>query len=404
MKAAAINSLVHRTGVFDLNLHDTLCEAVNAYREDPLFCIPTDARATYARCGARTEVILLGATPFSRTFLSEAFDRVRVTAVVDDFRAASGDVFEGLPIITSQEMLRRATAGEVITVNGCRYDRSRRYFKNLTRQHGVPQINFEQAMRLWAIYPARDHRVDDWAPVIAARLPEFLALADRLVDDYSRYTLFSVLLFQLTCNPEWSLHAARPYCTLYFRSGLWSPSLHEKFVDCGASLAESSQALVDVTDGRFDRIWMVEPDRFNVETLQRFVGGMGSASERSRVSLHACAVADINGSMPFAHQGGHGGKLCSEGAGDAVSVRRLDDLLDEMPTLIKMDIEGAELAALKGASGFITEGKPKLAISAYHRGSDLVDIVAFVLGARPDYQVGLRHHTEERWDTCLYFY
>ena len=101
MKAAAINSLVHRTGVFDLNLHDTLCEAVNAYREDPLFCIPTDARATYARCGARTEVILLGATPFSRTFLSEAFDRVRVTAVVDDFRAASGDVFEGLPIITS---------------------------------------------------------------------------------------------------------------------------------------------------------------------------------------------------------------------------------------------------------------------------------------------------------------
>ena len=31
-------------------------------------------------------------------------------------------------------------------------------------------------------------------------------------------------------------------------------------------------------------------------------------------------------------------------------------------------------------------------------------VTDFVLSLRPDYKVGLRHHTPVRWDSCLYFY
>ena len=397
------NALVHRLEGSDTNLRFAAEMAVDAFNEDSLFCLPADARRIFERHGANTKVILLGATPFSRTFYSEAFDRVQIVAVVDDFRASSGDTFEGLPIITSTEMLSRSTVGDVIAVSGCRYDRSRRFFRNLSRSNGVPHLNFEQALRLLRIVSARDHRIEDWGHTIASNLERFHALGDRMIDDYSRFTLYSVLMSQITCNPEWSLHAARPYCTLYFRSGLWAPSLHERFVDCGASIGESTTALIDATNGAFDRIWMIEPDRYNVETLTKFLRNHEDPSVSGRISLLACAVGERDEDLVFAHEGGHGGKVGIGSVGATVPVRRLDELLDAEPTLIKMDVEGAELSAHKGANGIIASAKPKLAISAYHRSTDLLNIVDFALSVRPDYKVGLRHHTEERWDTCLYF-
>ena len=45
-----------------------------------------------------------------------------------------------------------------------------------------------------------------------------------------------------------------------------------------------------------------------------------------------------------------------------------------------------------------------MALSAYHRATDLLDLSETALLLNPNYRVGLRHHTEERWDTCLYFY
>jgi hypothetical protein len=107
--------------------------------------------------------------------------------------------------------------------------------------------------------------------------------------------------------------------------------------------------------------------------------------------------------------GGHGGFVLQvaqpgEGSQDFVPLVRLDDVVDGEPTFIKMDIEGSELGALKGASNLIQRCKPKLAVSAYHRASDLIDLSEYVLSLRPDYNVGLRHHTILRWDTCLYFW
>ncbi|MGW8346832.1 FkbM family methyltransferase, partial [Xanthomonas axonopodis pv. khayae] len=87
-----------------------------------------------------------------------------------------------------------------------------------------------------------------------------------------------------------------------------------------------------------------------------------------------------------------------------VDVFPIDDVIDDAPTFIKMDIEGSELSALKGAQGAISQCKPKMAISAYHRATDLLDLSDFALSLNPDYRIGLRHHTPDRWDTCLYFY
>jgi len=65
----------------------------------------------------------------------------------------------------------------------------------------------------------------------------------------------------------------------------------------------------------------------------------------------------------------------------ATSLHRVD--------FIKMDIEGAELAALQGAEQTIRKHRPKLAISLYHSLSDFVDIPAHLasLGLKYDYYI-----------------
>ncbi|PPT97878.1 FkbM family methyltransferase [Xanthomonas arboricola] len=390
-------------------LRECLARYADAFAGEPDFCVPPQARRLLDQEGATLQVVLLGSKLFGSVFVREAAARVEIIGVVDDYKVGSGQTFHGIPFISSATLIQWANSRPIVCVNTCRFDYSRRYFKHLALTHRIPLLNYEQAIRWLGITACLDHRVEDWGGYIVRNLPRFDALAARLGDPYSRFTLFSVLLAHLSCDPEWILHAAKPYSSLYFRSGLFAPGLNECFADCGASIAESSRAFLDSVDESFEKIWMIEPDHFNGETLKEFIRGRGLQPAREgQIELIACALGEADGELPFLHEGGHGGQLLPMPSGQShchnVAVRRLDDLLDRTPTLIKMDIEGAELAALRGASAHIVAGRPTLAISAYHRSSDLLELVDAVENMRDDYRIGLRHNTEDRWDTCLYFY
>lgn len=92
----------------------------------------------------------------------------------------------------------------------------------------------------------------------------------------------------------------------------------------------------------------------------------------------------------------------SQGPASRVSENRLSEhdteirtiTIDDFVTLnripkidfIKMDIEGAELDALKGAMNTIKQYHPKLAISLYHKRSDFIEIPAFISGLGAPYK------------------
>ncbi len=73
----------------------------------------------------------------------------------------------------------------------------------------------------------------------------------------------------------------------------------------------------------------------------------------------------------------------------------------ELPRVdfIKMDIEGAERNALRGARGVLKESGPKMTVAAYHRQDDPEVIQEVVLGARPGYEIVT---TEGDWGGILY--
>ena len=57
---------------------------------------------------------------------------------------------------------------------------------------------------------------------------------------------------------------------------------------------------------------------------------------------------------------------------------------------IKMDIEGAEVDAFRGAGEMIKKFKPKLAIAIYHEYDNAIKIKNMIEKYRPDYKIRFR--------------
>lgn len=377
--------------------------------KDPLFGIPAAARDIVAKHGVNTPVVILGTSGLGGTLLNATPQNFSAIAVVDDYRQHDSEGYCGLPIISTEKFLETFRNNpEMVAINTCRKDGPKRYFDHVCRTHRIPVLNYEQAIRVLGLQGAVDFRIDDRGTHIATHADAYLALAEKLSDEYSVQTLFSVLNFHLTCDPEHYHKVERPYSTLYFRSGLFSFGHKEKMVDCGASIGESLDGLIGATQGNFEHSWLIEPDRINIETLQNLIRNKYPSYGADKISLHACGVGESPARVPFTHVGGHGGIVMPLDApydpDSLIDIRPIDDIVDDGPTFIKMDIEGHEMAALKGAEKTIRACKPKMAVSAYHRATDLLDISNFVLSLNGDYRIGLQHHTWDRWDTCLYFY
>ncbi len=92
-----------------------------------------------------------------------------------------------------------------------------------------------------------------------------------------------------------------------------------------------------------------------------------------------------------------------DGSADTATIDEVAARLD-LPRIdfIKMDIEGAELPALRGAETSIRKWRPKLAISLYHRPDDFDAIPRYLAGLGLDYRFYLDHHTIFQNETVLF--
>jgi FkbM family methyltransferase len=89
-----------------------------------------------------------------------------------------------------------------------------------------------------------------------------------------------------------------------------------------------------------------------------------------------------------------------------VPLRSIDFLVNhneiDRISFIKLDVEGAEMAALQGGRESIHRFKPKLAISLYHKPNDLFEIILHIKREFPFYTCYVDHYTIHTEETVLY--
>jgi FkbM family methyltransferase len=129
-----------------------------------------------------------------------------------------------------------------------------------------------------------------------------------------------------------------------------------------------------------------------------------------RVELVRNALSDRSGEVcEFAAQGPGTRVECSGVArtgGERVTTLSVDDLVAqrrlERVNFIKLDIEGSELQALRGAEQTLRQFRPKLALSAYHRPEDLYALSTYLDSLDVNYKFYMDHFTVHQWETVLF--
>lgn len=182
----------------------------------------------------------------------------------------------------------------------------------------------------------------------------------------------------------------------YFDKGFLFPSEHEVFIDGGALDGGDSLNFIHWCGGKYDAIYAFEPDRKNLGKLYEAAEG--------KSNFVICPMGLWNKEKILRFSSGNAGNCAVSDVGDTmIQVSSIDKILNGKPaTYIKMDIEGSELEALKGAENTIRTYKPRLAICVYHKPEDIVKIPAYILRLNPDYKLYLRHYSYLDTETVLY--
>ncbi|MBR5361118.1 MAG: FkbM family methyltransferase [Lachnospiraceae bacterium] len=179
---------------------------------------------------------------------------------------------------------------------------------------------------------------------------------------------------------------------------VFTPKQNEVIIDAGAYDGTTEEKFFEWGKDCIDRIYAFELDPRNAEKCMSTFRNNGY----DNVVFINKGVANENKTIHLA-TGNQSSASSKRGkGGQEAYICRIDDEISDRVTFIKMDIEGEELNALKGAERTIREYKPRLAICIYHKPSDLYKIPGYLHKIVPEYKFVVRHYTSIEWETVLY--
>lgn len=178
---------------------------------------------------------------------------------------------------------------------------------------------------------------------------------------------------------------------MYFEYDLFPQIDDEVFVDCGACGGSSLTGFLERNEHRFAGYYGIEPDLTNFGKLSRFISTLPECEQAKAKIYHAAAYENGDGTNFFVLNGP--GTFQADDGPDRVRTVRIDGILEgKATTYIKMNIEGSEVSALKGAEHTICQFHPRLAIMGYHKTSDLWEVPLLIKELDKSYHLTLRSY------------
>lgn len=167
--------------------------------------------------------------------------------------------------------------------------------------------------------------------------------------------------------------------------------------DCGTSIQFIKEISSRSKSIDFE-IYAFEPDTSNHEKCKYII----QEQNLTNVKLIQAGLGEKPGTAHFKACGSGGSRVSAEGDCQ-IKLTSIDEVARNKNVIfIKMDIEGSELNALKGAELTIIQSRPVLAICVYHKPGDILAILEYLSKICPDYCFYLRHYGDFDQETVLY--
>lgn len=226
-----------------------------------------------------------------------------------------------------------------------------------------------------------------WMMELKENVEDYRWLYDKLHDPVSRDTLTSILRYRLSWDGEDLTQTQR--MEKYFDWALLDRPDNAVYVDAGAYDGGSVGNFMRMYGDDYGSIHAFEPFPNSFAKLQAGYSGLRATA------LNNQGLWDETKTLTYAGKGQSVTVATpdSEARPDGtIEAIRLDDYLDEAPSFIKMDIEGAEARAIRGAYNAIQAGMPQLAICAYHLIDDLRVLPRLITEIDEGYELSLRNY------------
>lgn len=172
------------------------------------------------------------------------------------------------------------------------------------------------------------------------------------------------------------------------------------FVDCGAYIGDT---LLSARENgiTIENYYAFEPIVENFTGLKLNVSRMKQNVSQMKTVLRNMAVSNFSGTLNFDSM--LGASRVNQNGTTTATVVTLDEVLKNIKIdFLKMDIEGEEMQALRGAKKIIRAQKPNMAICVYHYINHFWDIPNLIQEWDLNYALYMRTHSSAGMETVLY--
>lgn len=302
----------------------------------------------------------------------------------------------GIPVLPFDELLENKNDTFVIV---SATNKERRYNDEINNQLSDFPYKMQNLVR-FASFCKNDYKLSYEYCLISAK-----KICHMLNDEKSKRLFLELLKLKFISSAEALVpNSLEKYYepVQYFNKDYYKNNKEAVIVDCGAFDGDSMRTYLSMFQEQFKEYHCFEMDPGILPVLKDNIAELPESMHK-RIYLHACGLSDKEGIAMCQLSSNPGGAALSETGECEVTVSLLDrQMKDKDVTMIKMDIEGAELKTLKGGVEVIKRNHPILAISIYHSTEQFFEIPIWILEQFPFYRLYLGLHTTITDDTVLY--
>jgi len=334
-------------------------------------------------------VVAFGLGKFFEDTHERLFKKVDVAMLCDNNPEKWGNTYYGKKCVSPDELYQMKNVVVIMVLGDCR---------SVERQmveHNIECISITEIH-----FSAYEKGIDcRWLVDSLGNIEKAL---NSLYDDKSREIFTNVFLNKIYMSKSKQRYSSFRCGGEYFNNGLWNVTENEYLLDGGAYIGDTIDDFVQITHGKFGAVYSFEYDNNNFIDLKNHI----EKNNYENIEIYPYGIWNVESEGMCEHFGDADGTQIvnvDDGNAQKCYLKPLDDVLaSKKVTILKLDIEGAEMKGLEGAKNIIALQKPKLAICLYHRPEDLWEIPIEIKKICPEYNMIIRHHGYNYTDSVLY--